>query len=87
MLCTCRSQKAAAIAASCNIHPLNQEVFQVRMQHKHAKLMHHIPSNHCCTACTLMQRAGVLIDASLMLMCMQVQAAPGPEEVNWQALW
>eukprot|EP00878_Enallax_costatus_P009758 GHUV01010191.1.p1 GENE.GHUV01010191.1~~GHUV01010191.1.p1 ORF type:complete len:1012 (+),score=268.71 GHUV01010191.1:434-3469(+) len=39
-----RTQKAAAIAASCNILPMNQDLFQVH-------------------------------------------AAPGPEEVNWQALW
>ncbi|GBF99191.1 hypothetical protein Rsub_11636 [Raphidocelis subcapitata] len=39
-----RSQKAAAIAASCNIHPLRRQLFNVR-------------------------------------------PAPGPEEVNWQALW
>ncbi|KAI8465074.1 MAG: hypothetical protein J3K34DRAFT_525694 [Monoraphidium minutum] len=39
-----RSQKAAAIAASCNIHPLKRELFKVH-------------------------------------------PAPGPEEVNWEALW
>lgn len=39
-----RTQKAAAVASSCNIHPLSQEMFQV-------------------------------------------SPAPGPEEVNWQALW
>ncbi|KIZ06854.1 hypothetical protein MNEG_1105, partial [Monoraphidium neglectum] len=39
-----RTQRAAAIAASCNIHPLKKELFKVH-------------------------------------------PAPGPEEVNWEALW
>jgi hypothetical protein len=39
-----RTQRSAAIAASCNIHPLRRQLFSVH-------------------------------------------PAPGPEEVNWQALW